>query len=371
MTAIAPTGAPAKANGLGLDQRDWRAAALAMLSIRVIQGFIYWGGGSRRFIYAPWKLDPDKPSWMANKLQAAMPGALFWLDQAIAFLLHHFWLLYAAIVFFSAAELIAGAALIAGFMTRLAAFISVGLSVALMLIFGWQGGTCVDEWTMAACNLAMGATLMLAGAAAYSLDNAFLRRNPRLAERAWFRWGGGSLKLPLSERGFRALALALLAFVVVFNVGAYDYYRGSVLTSYHGGTVSPRAHHVTLAGATLLADGGVRFHAYLDGGTPAVPAHLMKAELLAADGKAIATWDAAALSALSALSAGAIANDFPYNTFKAGPFGLEAGVGAAATIVLPPAAGSPGARAGDLLRLTDVDGKTFEARIAPSLRILP
>jgi thiosulfate dehydrogenase [quinone] large subunit len=27
-----------------------RIAALALLSIRFIQGFIYWGGGSRRFI---------------------------------------------------------------------------------------------------------------------------------------------------------------------------------------------------------------------------------------------------------------------------------------------------------------------------------
>ena len=24
---------------------DWRAAAIAMLAVRVIQGFIYWGGG--------------------------------------------------------------------------------------------------------------------------------------------------------------------------------------------------------------------------------------------------------------------------------------------------------------------------------------
>ena len=34
-------------------QRLWRTAAYALLSVRVIQGFIYWGGGSRRFIYAP------------------------------------------------------------------------------------------------------------------------------------------------------------------------------------------------------------------------------------------------------------------------------------------------------------------------------
>ena len=230
MAALTAHGTGAPAEGLAAESADWRVAAIAMLSVRVIQGFIYWGGGSRRFIYAPWKLDPSQPSWMANKLQTAMPGALFGLDQILAYLLHHFWLLYAAIILFSAVELIAGFALMAGLMTRLAALISIGLSISLMLLFGWQGGSCIDEWTMAACNLAMGATLMLAGSAAYSLDNAWLRRNPALAKRMWFRWGGGSLKLPLSNTGFGKLSIAVLAFVLVFDVGIYNYYRGSVLT---------------------------------------------------------------------------------------------------------------------------------------------
>ena len=54
----------------------------------------------------------------------------------------------------------------------------MGFSVVLMLMFGWQGATCIDEWTMAACNLAMGATLLLAGSGACSLDNVLLRRKP-------------------------------------------------------------------------------------------------------------------------------------------------------------------------------------------------
>jgi thiosulfate dehydrogenase [quinone] large subunit len=57
-------------------QRNWRIAAIALLSTRFIQGFIYWRGGSRRFIYAPSKLDPSAPSWMANKFQTVMHGRL-------------------------------------------------------------------------------------------------------------------------------------------------------------------------------------------------------------------------------------------------------------------------------------------------------
>ena len=36
------------APGLTDAQRQWRIAAIALLSTRIIQGFIYWGGGSRR-----------------------------------------------------------------------------------------------------------------------------------------------------------------------------------------------------------------------------------------------------------------------------------------------------------------------------------
>ena len=129
----------------------------------------------------------------------------------------------------------------------------MGFSVVLMAMFGWQGATCIDEWTMAACNLAMGAGLLLAGSGAYSLDNVLLHRNPALAERPWFRWASGSLPLPLTDGGFKKLAFAVLAFVVVFNVGTYNYYRGSVLTPFHGGPVSPTKHHLTLSQADTSA----------------------------------------------------------------------------------------------------------------------
>src|SRR5689334_11863359 len=229
-----------------------RLASLALLSIRFIQGFVYWGGGSRRFIYAPAKLDPNAMNWMANKFQSAMPGALLGIDHIIAFLLHHFYLLYASLILFSAAELITGLCLMTGLLTRMAALASIGLSVVLMLMFGWQGATCIDEWTMAACNLAMGTTLLLGGSGAYSLDNALLHRKPALTKSQWFRWTSGNLPLPQTDGSFSKLAFALLAFVVIFNVGTYSYYRGSVLTLFHSGPVSPTRHHLTLSQAELL-----------------------------------------------------------------------------------------------------------------------
>jgi thiosulfate dehydrogenase [quinone] large subunit len=345
-----------------LGERHWRMAGIALLSVRFIQGFIYWGGGSRRFIYGPEKLNPDAHTWMANKFQTAMPGALLGTDQLIAFLLHHFWLLYPAVILFSAAELFAGAALMAGLLTRLAALVSIGFSMALMLMFGWQGATCIDEWTMAACNLAMGATLVLGGSSAYSLDNVLLKRNPGLADRTWFRWLAGSLPLRLTDRAFRDLGLAVLAAVLSFNIGTYSYYRGSVVTPFHGGPVSPTRHHFALSNGALLPDGGVKFEIYLDGGTPEAPAHIMKAELIGGENEPIETWNTETLTRLPADS---IHNDFAYNKFKAGPYGLVAEMGAMATITLP---GEPNvhlpAGGNATLRLTDVNGRSFNLKLS-------
>jgi uncharacterized membrane protein YphA (DoxX/SURF4 family) len=342
-------------------ERYWHLAAVAMLSVRVMQGFIYWGGGSRRFIYDPSKLNPDASSWMANKFQTAMPGALLGTDHVIAYMLQHFWLLYAGVILFSAAELIGGAALMAGLLTRLAAAVSIGFSIVLMLMFGWQGATCIDEWTMAACNVAMGATVMLAGSGAYSLDNVLLQRNPDLADRAWFRWLAGSLPLPLTDAAFRNLSLAVLVVVLAYNIGTYSYYRGSVVTPYHSGPVSPSQDHFTLSDGIVLPDGGVQFHIYLDGGSPTVPAHIMKAELIGDDGQSIETWNTDALTRLPPES---IRNQFAYNTFTAGPYGLVAKMGAEATVTLPPAAKFEMPAGGVTIRLIDVDGGSFTTALA-------
>src|SRR5260370_1277064 len=324
-------------------QTNWRIAAIALLSTRVIQGFIYWGGGSRRFIYAPSKLDPIAPRWMANKFQTAMSGALFCTDHLFSFLLTHFYLLYAGVILFSAAELIVGAMLMTGLLTRVAALISMGFSVLLMAMFGWQGATCIDEWTMAACNLAMGASLLLAGSGAYSLDNVLLHRNPALAGKQWFRWMSGSLPLPQTDSGFRKLALAVLAFVVIFNVGTYNYYRGSVLTSFHGGPVRPTKHHLTLSRAELFPDGRVRFHVYLDAGTPEAPAHVVAADLLDGEKQPVADWNAAQLSELPKTD---FANDYAYHKFEPRAYGSLANMETTATVTLPAAPSGPTAGAG-------------------------
>jgi len=251
-----------------------------------------------------------------------------------------------------------------GFLTRAAALVSIGLSVALMLMFGWQGATCIDEWTMAACNVAIGATLMLGGSGAYSLDNARLARKPELARRDWFRWMSGALPLPMPSGAFERLALAVFAATVVFNVATYNYYRGSVVTPFHGGPVSPSKHHFSLTDGVVLPNGAVRVHAYLDGGTPAAPSNVMTAALKSHDGTVLEQWDG---TALSHLPASAITNEFAYNRFEPGPFGLRAQMGAMATVTLPAtsAAEIGGVHGAATLELRTVNGNAFSVAVRP------
>ncbi len=150
--------------------------------------------------------------------------------------------------------------------------------------------------------------------------------------------------------GFRNTALAVLAATVVFSVATYDHYRGSVYSTFHGGPVSAAKHHITLADATLLPNGGLHFHAYLDGGTPAVPSNIMEATLLRADGSVAAKWDG---TAISQLPPSAIHNDFAYNRFGHGAFSLSAKMGAKATLTLPPQVLTEGVRT---LRLRTANG---------------
>jgi thiosulfate dehydrogenase [quinone] large subunit len=154
----------------------------------------------------------------------------------------------------------------------------------------------------------------------------------------------------------------VFAATVVFNVATYNYYRGSVITPFHGGPVSPSKHHLDLTEGVLLPNGAVRFHAYLDGGTPAAPSNVMTAVLKSNDGSVLEQWDG---SALSHLPTSAITNEFAYNRFAPGPFGLRAQMGAMATITLPTASGADtgSLHSAATLQLRTVNGNTFNVAV--------
>ena len=88
----------------------------------------------------------------------------------------------------------------------------------------------------------------------------------------------------------------------------------------------------------------------------------MKAELTGAANEPLETWNTETLSGLPDDS---IHNDFAYNKFEVGPYGIVAEMGAMATITLPPQPNvRPPAGGNTIMRLTDVSGRTFSLKLA-------
>ena len=119
---------------------------------------------------SPAKLDFELASFVANKLTHALPGTV-WIQSPLEWTLQYPDLIIASVWIWTLAELAVGLGLIFGLGTRLFALISIGLNISLMLIFGWMGSTCLDEWTMAVSGLAMSSAVFLAGGGTWSLDS--------------------------------------------------------------------------------------------------------------------------------------------------------------------------------------------------------
>ncbi|MEJ8573294.1 TQO small subunit DoxD [Microbaculum marinum] len=339
--------------------------AIVLLGTRFVQGFIFWGGASRRLIYDyqdtagidhALKLDFQSAGFVAGKLTHALPGTL-WIQAPLEWALQYPDLIVLSVWFWTIAELLVGLFLIFGFVTRLAAFASIGLNVALMLIFGWMGSTCLDEWTMAVSGVAMSGAVYLAGGGRISLDNMVGR-----TDWAWRNgWANWLLSGPLPTRSARVGGALLAAFAVLFTVGSYNILFGAVVSPLHA-RVTFHKHHIALSNVVVSSDGGVTLDAYVDAGPDTGAAYIIDVRLIDAEGNAVSHWDGATLAALPDTS---IQNLYPYvwaSRFRTEKIGISGNTGAKARIVLP-AAGSDASQPGrDLvLVLEAINGATWRA----------
>jgi thiosulfate dehydrogenase (quinone) len=350
--------APSVATALSL-------AALVLLGTRFVQGFIFWGGASRRLIYDfhdvagvdhAVKLDFDLPGYVAAKLTHALPGAL-WVQSPIEWTLSHHDLIVASVWLWTIAELAVGLGLMFGLATRLSAFVSIWLNVALMLIFGWMGSTCLDEWTMAVSGVAMSSALFLAGSGAYSLDSRFGLNANVASSPSWMRWIFGG---PLPPETIRKLALRLGLACVAFTVLSYHILFGAVVSPLHSRTNFHR-HNIAMSAPSVAADGSVTFEAFVDAGPDTGAAYIVAATLLDGSGQKLAQWDGAALAALAP---DAVRNAYPYawaSRFKPESIGFSGQTGARATITLPPVATQAAEGEARILVLEAIDGSVWRA----------
>ena len=340
-------------------------AALVLLGTRFVQGFIFWGGASRRLIYDfhevagvdhAVKLDFDLPGYVAAKLTHALPGAL-WVQSPLEWTLGHHDLIVTSVWLWTIAELAVGLGLMFGLATRLSAFVSIWLNVALMLIFGWMGSTCLDEWTMAVSGVAMSSALFLAGSGTYSLDNRFGLNANAASSPSWMPW---IFSGPLPSDTTRKLALRLGLACVAFTVLSYHVLFGAVVSPLHSRT-NFHHHNIAISAPSVAADGSVTFEAYVDAGPDTGAAYVIAATLLDGSGQKLARWDGAALAALTPE---AVRNAYPYawaSRFKPESIGFSGQTGARATITLPPAAAQAAEGEARILVLEAIDGSVWRA----------
>lgn len=348
---------------------DWLSAfqlfALAVVGVRFVQGFIFWGGASRRMIY-DWheidgvghavKLDIDSMGFVANKMTHALPGTL-WIQDILEWTLANPDLLLAAVWGWTLAELAVGIGLIAGVFTRSMAAVSIFLNLNLMLIFGWMGSTCLDEWTMAVSGVALSGIVVISGAGTFSLDAVMARRMPGLASWRWFPWLTSG---PLSAGAVKRLSWTLAVICVVFTVGSYHILFGAVVGPLHS-RVAYHTHNVSLSDVKIADNGALSFHAYVDAGPDTGAAYIISARLEDANGT-VASWDGATLSGLAET---AFDNRYAYvwaSRFGTETVGFSGITGAQATVTLPAPADAPMLAPGSYtLVLEAINGQHWEA----------
>lgn len=346
--------------------RIFAFAGLMALGVRLVQGWVFWGGASRRMFYtfktvhgqlSAVKLNPDVGGYVANKLVHAMPGSMF--PDVVDWIVMHGGFLHFMVWFWTIVELVVGVGLIIGIATRFLAFASVGLNISVMMIFGWMGSTCVDEWTMGAAGFAMGTMLMLTGGGSWSVDQWLARRNPVMAESGWFRllFSG-----PLSFESARRWSVWLGIASIVFTVGTYQFLHGAVFSPLKA-RVNFHHYHLKLDRTQARADGSIGFDAYVDAGPDTGKLYLISAQLLDGSGHIAEQWSG---EQLSALSKDDIVNRYTMawgSKIAPTAYGIGGVTGAKAHIALPAQPGTKLSGSGYTLRLVTIDGKPWSAPV--------
>jgi thiosulfate dehydrogenase [quinone] large subunit len=343
-------------------QNTYGQMGLSSLAVRLTLGFIFWGGFSRRAIYAVapadgnhFKLDIDHANFVGNKIAAAYPGSF--MPETLVSVIQNVPLMNFTMWLFSFAELAVGLALIFGFATRLASVGGMLLNFGMMLVFGWMGSTCLDEWTMAAFGFGISATAYITGGGYFSIDNKL--RNSGIGQWKIFPWLFSG-PLPLSNDGLKKLSLWMTAITFLFVVGFYNILYGATYSK-----LKPRVgfHHqnVKISQVQVKEDGAVSFYGYVNAGPDTQAAYIIKAELMDEFGDVVSSWDGTKMANMPDAN---IDNFFKMawgSKFRRTRYGIAGKTGAQATIILP-GEGDTDVEEGDTytLKLSQVEGKPFE-----------
>lgn len=271
-----------------------RIAGLFLMPLRWVCAWILFAAAWRRIILKPESLAPSSPLYEGLKLNHFLPHTDL-VAAGLKFLILHPSLLQAFLIIFTAAEATIGILLFLGLCTRLSAIILFFMFGNLMLVAGWLGSTCLDEWTVAALGMAFSLSLFLSGAGPYSLDNYFYHKFPNLAKHAWFNW------LVSPELAFihkyslgKRYALILSSLILIFTLYTNQHFVGGVYGPFHNPAVTP---HLNIS-AALSNKGELALEVYRNQGPETYGSFIIQIGLKDSENKAILQYDAKVLGQL-------------------------------------------------------------------------
>lgn len=323
-------------------------SALVALPVRLVIGWTYFSAFWRRVVLEN-KLDPDVSGYIGEKFNHFLPNALG-IRPMIEYLVGHPDLLKYAMVGFSVTEAIVGLFLMVGLATRTMAFGVLILALGILLGSGWIGSTCLDEWQIGVLGVACGLMLMLTGGGAFSVDRLLMTKNPATAQSKWFRrLCSGELRVK------PAVVVSGSAVVLVLTLATNQYFHGGLYGPLHNKSTQPA---VTVSDASI-ADGTLRFTVFRTEGTDVYGSFLTGVAIVdEATGRTVFDVGGDQLAHAAGLH---ITNHYVAKV-KPGAHAVVIPLGARAQLALPvPGVDVPAG--GYTLRLTDIDGSTWTAKL--------
>ncbi len=328
-----------------------RIAGLFLMPLRWVCAWILFAAGWRRLVLKPESLNPHSALYEGIKLNHFLAHAM-WTKMFLNYVVTHPQALLTFLWFFTIVELTIGVLLLIGFGTRFLGLILIFLFINLMLVAGWMGTTCLDEWTVATFGIGIGMCLFLAGSGPYSVDALIFRKFHYLVEHRW--WGlfiSPELSFIHHYKTGKRYALVISALTLGFVLFTNQYFVGGVWGPFHNPAVSM---NIKLH-ADLQKNGDLALTLYRNQGADTYGAFIVDVAVKNAQGNMVVDYG---VKQLSTLKENQIHNYYLVQA-KPNANSLVLPLGSLATLSLVPSQPAQ-LKAGDYqVTVTDVSGKSW------------
>jgi len=329
-----------------------RIAGLFLMPLRWVCAWILFAAAWRRLVLKPESLNPHSPLFEGIKINHFLPHTL-WIHGFLNILVMHPWAMLAFLWVFTMVEAIAGILLFIGLGTRFLGLVLILLFMNLMLVAGWLGSTCLDEWTVATFGITLGACLFLAGSGPFSVDSLLFRKYTHLIEHhVWGIFVSPELSFIHDYRRGKILAIILSILTLGFVLYTNQYFVGGV----YGPFKNPAVAMDIKAHAALQSNGNLTLTIYRNQGPDTYGAFIVDIAVKTRKGQLLENYTAADLGHLAP---SAVQN---FYLVKVVPNGnaLVLPLGGLATLQLTPKTPISLSTGNYFVTITDVSGKTWQ-----------